>query len=254
MDKEQAQHDSQVSLADRDIDRFVDRLDKFLSSSLRKILKESLKGTPNAKRAAQALGGLQSALKGLGLNDQLASLGTVYGNQLKEIEKQLRTASNKDEILNDVDIDVTHQLIVFDTNVIANKVEAVNLDLSSAIMRQVITGESPDIDSLVDSSVPTLASQVATELRTATSAFSRSINQRKADELGLNYFLYTGPIDKITRPFCRSKVGKVFTREEISKWDNHQGLPASIYLGGYNCRHDLRPISEERAKQLGYGN
>ena len=241
-----------LNATDAQIEAFVARLDKFLGGNLKKILRDIKTG--KAKEAAKALGSLQSALRELGLQDVLNTLPKVYKTTLKAIDDELSASVDRDTVLNDVDRTVAEMLIKFDTNVIANKVNALTDDLSSTIMRQVITGETIDVDQYVDTLGSRTVAQIKTELNTATIAFSRSITQKKANDLGLNLFLYVGPLDKITRPFCRARVGKIYTREEINSWDNGQGLPANLYCGGYNCRHDLRPITEERAKKLGYDN
>ena len=84
----------------------------------------------------------------------------------------------------------------------------------------------------------------------------RSISKEYADELGLNYARYSGTIKDTTRPFCKARLGKVFTREEIQSWKNlnFQGKPKNyipeIDLGGYNCRHSLDWISDELAQRF----
>jgi len=248
----------QLNATDAEIEAFTLRLERFLNKALTKALKaledETSKKRPNAQRTAQALGGLQSALLEAGLLKELRELEKIYGVQLREINSYLSSVVGENNILNDLDFEIAEQLIKFDTKQIANKVYAITDDLSSVIMRQVISGESPDTRGLIDKFGSRTASNIKTELNTATIAFSRSVTQRKADELGLKYYIYVGALDKLTRPFCRSRIGKVYTWDEIEKWDNGQGLPATIYLGGYNCRHDLRPISNERAKELGYGD
>lgn len=85
--------------------------------------------------------------------------------------------------------------------------------------------------------------------------YDRAISLDYADELGLNYAVYSGTFKNNTRSFCRARQGKVFSREEIESWRNlsFQGKP-KIYnpatdLGGYNCRHSLDWISDELAER-----
>lgn len=248
---EDSQLTNQLDATDAQIEAFIARLDKFLNLNLKKILRDLEKGKLSADRVVKALGGLQSALVQAGLGQEFDALHKVYGTHLKYINDAFAKLTGKSHVLNDVDYHVAEQLITFDTSVIANKVEGMTDGISSAIMKSVVTGETPNIDELVDVSSERTTGQIKTELNTSTIAFSRAITQKKANDLGFKFFVYRGPNDKITRPFCKARVGKVFTWEEILKWDNGQGLPASIYLGGYNCRHDLRPISEERAAELG---
>lgn len=85
--------------------------------------------------------------------------------------------------------------------------------------------------------------------------YDRQISKEYADELELNYARYSGTIKDTTRSFCKERVGKVFSREEIKKWKDleFQGKPKNyvpeIDLGGYNCRHSLDWISDELAER-----
>lgn len=66
-------------------------------------------------------------------------------------------------------------------------------------------------------------------------------------------YLYTGPNDDRTRPFCKARVGKAFTEKQLGRMDNKAGLPVIDSAGGYRCRHSLLPISRSYAKRNGIG-
>ena len=66
---------------------------------------------------------------------------------------------------------------------------------------------------------------------------------------------YVGPKDSKVRDFCRDKVGKVFTVEEVRQWPAEEApwegmIPntdrGSIFVnaGGYNCRHNFEYLDE----------
>jgi hypothetical protein len=85
----------------------------------------------------------------------------------------------------------------------------------------------------------------------------RTANLVYADKLGLNHAIYSGTLEEDSRPFCVTRVNKVFSRPEISKWtDLHfQGKPKIGYdpfvdCGGFNCRHHLSWISDGVAFHL----
>lgn len=85
----------------------------------------------------------------------------------------------------------------------------------------------------------------------------RKTAKNYADEFGMNNAVYSGTIKDNTRPFCKARVQKVYSREEIEKWKDldFQGKPKGFYdpftqCGGYNCRHHLAWISDELAEQL----
>lgn len=58
-----------------------------------------------------------------------------------------------------------------------------------------------------------------------------------------SYWLYLGPRDSKTRPFCRVCVEQAFSTAQLSRLRNGQGLPVRAYGGGYNCRHSIVPVS-----------
>jgi hypothetical protein len=98
-----------------------------------------------------------------------------------------------------------------------------------------------------------------------------------ADDLGLEWYLYTGGRMDTTRCFCKSRNAKFWHRKEIEAWGRGEGVgecgfpwagmargtnEATIftYVGGYNCQHSLGPVSEAvvppediaRARAKGY--
>jgi hypothetical protein len=108
----------------------------------------------------------------------------------------------------------------------------------------------------------------------------RSYTSILSEELGNDWFYFSGTIVKNTRCFCRERVGNYYHYKEIESWGNGQNLGTCdngdgtwggeidgtnestiySYLGGYNCLHSLIPVSEaivsendlERARSLGY--
>lgn len=75
-----------------------------------------------------------------------------------------------------------------------------------------------------------------------------------ADKLKLNFAIYEGGLIKTSREFCRKRNGKVFSREEISKFDpptaKQPGYNPFTDLGGYGCRHHLNWIPDSVAFAL----
>ena len=85
----------------------------------------------------------------------------------------------------------------------------------------------------------------------------RTANLLYADELGLNWAIYSGTLEEDSRPFCIARVNLVYNREQIAAWEKLEfaGKPKYSYdpftdLGGHNCRHHLSFISEGVAKML----
>ena len=84
-------------------------------------------------------------------------------------------------------------------------------------------------------------------------------NLHMANELELNYFVYTGGVIDSTRRFCEKRNRKVFSRAETVNWKNDPDLIDQatkdtynplVDRGRYNCRHFIMWISDERAKEL----
>ena len=82
-----------------------------------------------------------------------------------------------------------------------------------------------------------------TQIKTQISQYGRSINSVAAKAAGLEHYLYTGPVDGVTRPFCKSLVNLVVTNTQMNRLNNGQGLAVITSGGGYNCRHSWSPVS-----------
>lgn len=75
--------------------------------------------------------------------------------------------------------------------------------------------------------------------------FHNAVHLKKANDLNFKFFLYYGNLINTSRQFCRSRIMKVFSKEEIEGWDfpwNGKSGPAFTNRGGYNCRHHWRPV------------
>lgn len=240
-----------LELSDAQIAAFIGKLRTFLERSLVDILDGLDEDDIRAEEAASVLGSLMSSLDRAGLRDELAEITAIYGKDIEYIEQAFREAGAARRVFSEVDLDTVQTLIDFDVSALQDNVGAYVSDIRSAVMRTVMSGERPDLKTLVREFTDRAIRNAETELRTGLSAFKRTLTLSKADEVGFEWFLYVGPDDEVTRPFCQERVGKAFSIEQIREWDNEQGLPAEIYLGGYNCRHDLRPISEEEARASG---
>lgn len=79
---------------------------------------------------------------------------------------------------------------------------------------------------------------MSTFYRTATDRVFQTIQSEQEEELK---YRYSGPDDKLTRPFCRHLVegDGSYTRAQIDRMNNHQFPVGSVFFtgGGWNCRH-----------------
>jgi len=83
-----------------------------------------------------------------------------------------------------------------------------------------------------------------TQVKTTISQYGRSITAVASDVAGLDHYLYTGPRDGITRPFCRALINLVVNDKQMRRLNNGQGLSVITSGGGYNCRHSWSPVTE----------
>ncbi len=85
-------------------------------------------------------------------------------------------------------------------------------------------------------------------------------NEQFRRGLDLEWFIYVGDVIKDSREFCRKKAGRVFAVEEAdAEWPKDpdligktSGIPYTprIDRGRWNCRHRIRYITEETARQI----
>jgi hypothetical protein len=92
----------------------------------------------------------------------------------------------------------------------------------------------------IRSNVGKFSGYAQTWVTTGLSGIYRESNLLMAQDNGITKYVYVGPLDRITRHFCRDLLrerGKQYTQAEIDKMNNGQINPVSTFAGGYNCRH-----------------
>lgn len=130
---------------------------------------------------------------------------------------------------------------VFDDSVIPDLTKAIKNTVNSAL---VIGSTKAPLDALASEFLKSVGRNT-TQARLKIAEFGRSTQAINAESAGLDLFLYVGPKDGITRPFCRKLVGKVLSKSQINRLNNGQGAgPVLTTGGGYNCRHSWTPISK----------
>ncbi len=114
-----------------------------------------------------------------------------------------------------------------------------------------------DLSNTIDAKLNKLNAWGYTIASTGVSGFDRTATAEFADELGIEWFRYTGVKDKKNRPFCAALLsGKnpntgaehanIWHIDEIKNLDNGHKLEAMIYGGGYNCRHIWQPVPKRK--------
>jgi hypothetical protein len=242
-----------IRARDADVKALVKDFEAALRAALKKNLGKALSGDLGPTQAIAMLGRMYEQLEAAGLTDKLERIKELYGRELKTAKKVLE-AAGKENVFAGVSLDDVQALIDLDVSAIKSRVFASTDKLRSAVARNILAGDPTAFPTLYDGLVGNLTGALETELNTATSAFYQTVINRQAGALGLDLWVYEGPEDDITRPFCQDLIdgGRVYTSEEIAGMANGQDLPVETYGGGYNCRHQWSPISEADAKEF-YG-
>jgi hypothetical protein len=116
---------------------------------------------------------------------------------------------------------------------------------------ELVTG-SKDIDGVLRSYWRQYAYDTYNQVREVS-------NTQYADDLNLEWFVYTGGIIKTSRAFCIKRNGKVYNRKQTANWKNDPDLIDKktkesynplIERGRYNCRHFIMWVDEETAQRL----
>ncbi len=112
-------------------------------------------------------------------------------------------------------------------------------------------------------------SYTRTYLMDSMFTYARTFQQAITNDLGLEFYLYSGGLIDTSRPFCIERAGKYFHHKEVESWASLQWsgkksgtTESSIFLfaGGHVCQHEIIPVSKlivpadviDRAKDAGY--
>lgn len=83
--------------------------------------------------------------------------------------------------------------------------------------------------------------------------YARSFQNSVTEDLGLVWYRYVGGIMDKSREFCIERNGGFFHQKEVESWadlswkgKNNLTTKSSIFIlcGGYNCSHQLIPVSD----------
>lgn len=151
------------------------------------------------------------------------------------------------------DIEIIKKLKEIDLAAIYSKGEELDNAIKKALVNGIASGTSYDdmVRSISNDLLGggqasgLLAKYANTYIRTSLFGMSRLIDKEIYEKIGgYDKYLFAGPIDKRTRPFCVSHVGNEYTEKQIEQFpeQNGSGLNPWFSPGGFNCRHRLVPI------------
>lgn len=113
-------------------------------------------------------------------------------------------------------------------------------------------GTLADLNEVVAQKLGTSIVRAQAAVDSAVMAAGRVTLMDGAASTGLDYvYVYIGPSDGKTRPFCKGLLGKAYTSSSMSRLNNGAGLPVREYCGGYNCRHSWSPMVRAEARRDG---
>ena len=257
---------------------FVKSLDKVLSRLNTRVQglvgdlegdKHILTSQRNLARAVNAQAQIEEMLLEAGYRDSVDGLMKSY-DKVADIDMAgFRVAG-----INDPFSETDARAIVALKDLDLTRWERFGGDLSLSIQAQlldaVVSGATfKELENAVEEALrgvkgddPKVLRHARTIANTTTQGFDRTITHRKAATAKIDTFVYLGPDDGVTRPFCAAVLSgqeskefripsvdgdpPIYTDEQISRMDNGQGLDVATYCGGYNCRHSFNPISVEK--------
>ena len=239
---------------DEQVRAYVARLKNKIERFLNKISAEIEKAGSGQKLndLVASLSQLSAANLPKEVSSQLNEVTKLYQNRINTLEESFKIVSKATQIFNPKDGQIIGQIISYDKAQIVTTIEQTFNEFKQSAYKGSISGQLPNLRELSAAVSDSLESRLPSDLNTQLAAFQRTVSLQKAEDLGLNYFLYAGGLIKTSREFCIERAGKVFSVAEAKNWDNGQDLPVIPYLGGYNCRHTMVFMDLEKAKENGY--
>jgi hypothetical protein len=191
------------------------------------------------------------------------ALNTQYFSTFEEDPKQFATTSNR------VQTTVRNRLGITKDNTIKRNGYLGNFLRNNPgrqevleIATKAITGEQSKAEARkqLATSVTgdgTVSGSLAGHYRTFINDTYQQIDNLESKEyataLGMKAAYYLGGTINTTRKFCRQRNGNLYTDEEIASWENlkwqgkNKNYDPFTDMGGYNCRHRFRYISNKQA-------
>lgn len=144
--------------------------------------------------------------------------------------------------------DVYHTLGVQTQNQIAQAIyDAVLAGQSFSDLAATITGAVIGHKDRVGRPLTTYAGTYAHD---SLMSFYATVHKKKAEDAGLNHYLYYGNVIRDSRPFCIIRAGKVYSKDEIEAWNEmiwKGKAPGDVFIrrGGFRCRHHFHAVRPE---------
>lgn len=232
--------------------KMIDVIEKLLQQELNDLDKKNLNGKQlvDYVNRAENWKNIQNKINGV-TNNFLNNFFKQYQSQIDE----LKNAYGKDYQSIDLEqyYDKMKEVLSQATNVnslIASSQQ--QLELLNFINTSLIFNTQTDfLTNALKGQFNKTFGQMKTIIRTSQKATFNQIRQDYYKNLNIvnKKYIYLGPNDKITRPFCSKYLNQIKTEVEWRKLNNGQIGSAWDMQGGYNCRHMLLLVPPEKEKK-----
>jgi hypothetical protein len=205
------------------------------------------RGQALSRRIVSLQGQVRGMLNKMGYDELAKEFVTGFDESLVYGETLLANLGKPDVMLTKFRADTLKNLKAFDLSAFEEIGNASIRELSKQLTLNTLTGKSKaaviaDMEHVLGSQFKSKAVSYA---ETALWTFDRTSNMALWESAEIEKFMFSGPKDKLNRPFCKSHVGKIYILDEIKKMSNGSSLPNALtYGGGPRCRHGWLPQPE----------
>ncbi len=263
--------DSIVSAFTNALSKMVDRATTNLSLNLAKDLKFNANGTVAAtQRNLATLSKLddrfQDLLNSEGYQDLLSKYVESFNGQFEWFNQVMGTINSDlvtpipPVIFSKADLSQLNLQAITSKSLVISLVDKVAATAKQRAIQSVGGLNHRELSHVLAKTMGTTIGQAEGIAATSISTFYRTISDRGFEIIEEDLpnfeirYNYNGPLDKLNRPFCLrmerlSRAGKTWTRTEIKKMNNGQGLPVLTTCGGNRCRHTWCISTKDLSKQ-----
>lgn len=223
----------------KDIDRVIKNLQKRLTTLLTEYAAGNKSKAIDIEFALETKTQLQRMMQDAGYFRSIDSALSQYGEIIKDV-KQTYNMFGAKVTFSEIDRRIISELMNNDVAAFQDIGRQVQRQIYKSLTDSVLGGvDINDGVTAIGAALANtdLAKHAYTYMNTAYMNFNRRVNNIAAENTGWSEVIYMGPVDDVTRDFCREHVNKIMTIDEAKALENDQGGNAWTEGGGYNCRH-----------------
>jgi hypothetical protein len=242
---------------DKILDKILNRLNEY---QVKGSFKFDIDNLDNVYKVDEII---EEVLKEEGYYDNLKEYRKVFDQNLKDVISQYKSFG----AVSSPDLKAFNNLAFenFYQNLAVNVTDSnIKQPIKDALLQYIAGGgRYKDFKDTVKEILTTkkIEGNIDTIAREYAFQYRRQQGQILATKLNVKYFLYFGTEIATTRCFCQERIDNIYTKETIESWVDLKWAgkikgtnKTNIFqnAGGYLCRHDFLPVSEEKAKIEGF--